>query len=718
MRLNTASVLAVGLLAVPTCHGIGQPIPGDPKMSPFDPIDRQEWINPDNMTARHFKRVPGTSYSDPNIRGSIRNFNIALIAVDYQDLPFVVTLPTNSTVFNNPQPAAGLPASGIPRDQVPKYYQDLLNYPNVTLNNNHTLHEYWMTDSFGKYGVDLTAFGPYRLPALSWQYGIDPNGFNPGACPKQPCGVDIRTDALKAWRAQVGNETAAAFELVFILSAGQDESSTWQEFGEMKFAGPQQVPPDFGPPAGLNSSLSNWASTRYVNWTSWAAAATIWPNAGGGSSTQAESSGMGTYAHELSHLLGIGDNYNNPYSSPARRAYSGPFSMLDRGSFNGAGGPHTRWKIPALEGGSMGSLHTLRDKLKIGLIHPRNVLNLSRDALAYSGVVIVPRIPARAVDPDTFNGSSHQYLGIRIDLGPRGDLSWRCNISTDPLCDGGGYQYYDIEVVDRMGPDSFCPDHGVMISKTKTRDSPQPFQWVIDANPQDINMVDFVRPGGQEKAMITIGDYRQLSDALFHAGTNSGSQFEYIDEANRLHIYIVDVERDTMGILSYTIAVRSLDDHLSLLRKSQSEVYLGQYGEEDERVVDNDGGAHRWGTPCWFELKHKGKVTDGGVNATHPGNDVTPFLKGDVYRLSASVSDKGWKVAVPNELVVADEGETVMVYVAAGVDKEKSSVPEAAFFAVVTLTATSESDPTDVDTAQCVVGKDYSLGEPSLLPLP
>lgn len=228
----------------------------------------------------------------------------------------MVTLPPNSTVFGNPQPDSGLPTQGIPRDQVPKYYQDMLNHPNTSLNNGHTLHEYWMSDSFGKYGVDLTAFGPYRMPALSWQYGVDPTGFNPGACPgnplSQPCGVNLRTDSFKAWRDQVGNDTAASFDLVFILSAGQDESSTWQEFGEMKFASPQDVPPEFGPPAGSNNTLPNWANTRYVNWTSWASAATIWPNAQSGSSTQAESSGMATYAHELSHLLGIGDNCSFP----------------------------------------------------------------------------------------------------------------------------------------------------------------------------------------------------------------------------------------------------------------------------------------------------------------------------------------------------------------------------------------------------------------------
>ena len=44
--------------------------------------------------------------------------------------------------------------------------------------------------------------------------------------------------------------------------------------------------------------------------------------------------------------------------------------------------------------------------------------------------------------------------------------------------------------------------------------------------------------------MRTIGDYRQLNDALFHAGTNSGSKYEYVDAANGLHFYVIDVTRD------------------------------------------------------------------------------------------------------------------------------------------------------------------------------
>ena len=71
-------------------------------------------------------------------------------------------------------------------------------------------------------------------------------------------------------------------------------------------------------------------------------------------------------------------------------------------------------------------------------------------------------------------------------------------------------------------------------------------------------MTDYVLPDGTA-VPITLGDYRQLSDALFHAGTDSGSEYEYVDEANRLHFYVLDLKRDRKGVLSYTVAIRSLD---------------------------------------------------------------------------------------------------------------------------------------------------------------
>ncbi|MFI9526179.1 M6 family metalloprotease domain-containing protein [Micromonospora rosaria] len=671
-RLRRAALAAVlaGTLVV-TAGAQASAAPGNPAggNGPFQVFDPQNWQNPDTMTWADYRDVPGKNWADPTVKGSERNFRIALVTLDYPDQPFAVTQRARSTVFGNPQAVA----ANIPRANVPKFYEDFLNTPN-TLNRGHTLHEYWMQDSNGKYGVDLTGFGPYQMPAKSYQYGID-NSFNPGACPSgETCNRNIRTDGLGAWRAAVGEEVASQYELVFILSAGQDESSTWQEFGEMMFQNKEDIPDAWGPP---DPNMPNWARTRYVEWTSWKAASTLWPNAGGGSSTQGESSGMGVYAHELSHLLSIGDNYNNPYSNPPRRAYTGIWSMMSRGSFNGPGGPHTRWQIPPTNGGSLGSLHTLRDKIKIGLVDEQNVLRLSREALASSGMVVA-QVTARAVDPGP-NGLTGVNIAMNRDRSPA------CSASTDPFCDGGNFNNYTVEVVDRMGADSFQPDAGVLLSKTKNADS-APFQWVVDANPQDIDMIDFYKPDGTPQK-ITIGDYRQLSDALFHAGASTGSQYEYVDEANRLHFYIIDLKRDNTGVLSYTVAVRSLDGTGG---PSTHGVKLGQ------GAVTSTGKVTNRGVTCSFDLTNTGTWSAGGER--HPEN-VNAYLKSDVYRLSAEVAGKGYRVWLPNELATAKFGGSTTVKVSVG------ATADAAATGFVKLTATSESDPTKTMTKQCRVEK-------------
>ncbi|KAL1954435.1 hypothetical protein VTO42DRAFT_1159 [Malbranchea cinnamomea] len=669
--VSSAALLANALAFLQPARAV--PI-GNDDDDPFAILDPQNWVNPDNMTWDDWRAPPDTNWADPTRKGSIRNFNIALVTVDYPDMPFVVTLAPGSTVFGNPQPSA----ANIKREDVPTFYHDFLNKPGE-LNRGHTLHEYWMEDSMGRYGVDLTAFGPYRLPAKSYQYGID-DRMNPGSCPSgETCNIDLRTDALGAWRKDVGNATADSFELVFILSAGQDESSTWQEFGEMKFQTPEDVPDEFGPPTSGNDT--NYATTRYIDWTSWASASCIWPNAGGGSSTQSESSGMGTFAHELSHLLDIGDNYNNPYGDPPRRSYTGPWSMLSRGSFNGPGGPHTRWQIPPVQGGSMGSLHTLRDKDKLGLVANESIVRLSRESLPDSGVVVA-RLTARAVAP-----GKGDLMGIRIAMDA--DNSPPCDIETDPFCDGGDYDGYDVEVIDRMGADSFTPDSGVMISKTRSQ-SRGDYQWTIDANPQDIGLVDFYRPDGTP-SMVSIGDYRQLSDALFHAGTRSGSQYEYVDEANGLHFYIVDVHRDKKGVLSYTAAVKSTDNSKDPHKRR---VFIGLGKVTSSRHNKPTGK----GVTCSFPLLNTGSYSKDSEKSQHP-QDVSQHLKFDVYRLKATVTGHGWKVELPNALSAAEFGKSVPVKVAVAADKSAS------LLALVKLTATSESDPSVSATGYCLVTK-------------
>ncbi|MFI9720815.1 M6 family metalloprotease domain-containing protein [Streptomyces sp. NPDC052396] len=652
LRGSGLAVLLLGLLAALTTGPAG-PAGATHRPPPLvQPIDPQHWRNPDDMTWGEYRPVPGTHWADPQVKPTRRMFKGALVLLDYPDEEFSVTRAAGTAGFGNPQPVA----ASIPRGQVPAFYRDFLNKPGV-LNHGHTINEYWMEDSGGRLGVELTAFGVYRMPWKSYQYGIEPD-MNPGACPSgDTCGKDIRADGRRAWVADAGAGRTGQFDFVFYLTAGVDESSTWQEFGPMRFNGPGDIPAAWGPPSPLTGG-GNAARTRYVPWTSWRSAARIWPNAADGSSIQAESSGMATYAHEFSHILGIGDNYNNPYGTPLSRSYTGIWGMLSRGSFNGPGGPHTRWRIPATAGGSMGAQHVLRDKLKLGIVDEKNVLRLDRDALAGSGPVVA-RVTARAAPPGT-GGLS----GVNITLS--GDRSAACDRDTNPRCDGGGYDNYTLEVVDRMGMDSFTPDSGVLLSKTKNADD-APFAWVIDAHPEDIGLVDFIRPDGTPQK-ITMGDYRQLSDALFHAGADSGSAYEYVDQANRLHFYVLNVHRDAAGVLSYDIGVRSLDG----------------------------AGSRPYGLALGAGTAH-GKPADGRARCTFPLRSSGAGQ--DIYRLAAATTSHGWSAWLPNRLATAAPGGTTTV------DLAVTARPGAARDGTIRLLARSESDPGKVATATCALRK-------------
>ena len=189
----------------------------------------------------------------------------------------------------------------------------------------------------------------------------------------------------------------------------------------------EQVPAKFGPPGAedgpvLNSAgnpIPNWAPTRYVPWTSWRAAANHWPNAGGGTSTQAESSGQSVFAHEFSHLRGLPDNYNNPFADN-QRAGTGYWEMMSRGTFNGPGGTHNRWQVPNQGGSALGPHHMLalqeppRRAPARGAAHAR--AEHARDAGCRGGD-----------DPGARVGTGPDKLaGITVNFGTGGDLAGSC----------------------------------------------------------------------------------------------------------------------------------------------------------------------------------------------------------------------------------------------------------------------------------------------------
>ncbi len=606
------------------------------------------------MTWADYKPIPGVNWAADPRAPSERTIRIAMVLFDFEDQPFVVTLPKHSDPFGNPQ------IDPIKREDVSRFYHDFWNKPQP-LNYGRSVHEYWMELSHGRIGVEFTPFGPYRIP---------------GPYTKAHGNAET-ADAV--WRAAAGEDVRKGFDLVMRIYAGYDETTVWQEFGEMKFQTRDDITPPFCNPADPKIC---WLDTRYTDWTSWLAGSYLWSNSG---INMGESSG--SIRHEISHAaFRIGDNNNNPYVTPYRRVGAGAWDVMDRGSFNGPGGPHRRWLIPVTEGGAAPAGLLLRQRMYFKFTGPGEVLSLNRDGLAQSGLA-VGRVTARAHEP-----LPNELTGIvvRLDGDAPQDRTPPSDPTTDPLSQGvQNYNWYTLEVVQRIGYDSFTPSSGVLITKNKDQASPvggpnsfNLFNWVIDANPQDIQVVDFTRPNG-ENVMRTIADYRQLNDATFHAGLNSGSEYEWVDLANRLHFYVVEVHRAANGLLSYTLAVRSLDGSGPHQRGVALEAPSAPPAAQDGRAE--------------FTLTNRGKRAPTSA-ALHP-DDARPFLDSDVYRLSVSVQGAGWAAQIQNALAAVPFGgrHVVPVFV--------SSTPAAVDSAIVTLRAASESDPTRTAVTTYVVKK-------------
>ena len=633
------------------------------------PIDQQFVQDQDEMTWQDYKPIPAKNWADPSLVPE-RKFRMALVAVDFPDQPFVITQPVNSDLFGNPQ------IDPVKREEVPGFYSDFWLKPSK-VNHGQTINGYWMEQSRGKFGITaLDPYGPYRMPKNLWEYGLNEYNQNNSTPDGSRAISRMEPDIDALWKADAG-DIKDQYDAILRIYAGYDETGVWQEFGEMKFLSKDDIPEEWGNP---DISKPAWIPTRYVPWTSWKAGQMQW-----GLSSIRQGENSGTITHELGHYaFDIGDNNNNPYAEPYRRVGSGPWDMMDRGSFNGPGGPHMRWVVPANMGAGMPAGLMLRNRMINGFISENQVLTLSREDLAKSGPVVAT-VTARAVDPlpRTFAG-----IIVRLDGSEPHDRTPADDPATNPLSPGiPNYDYYSLEVVQRIGYDSFCPDNGVLLAKNKDKESRNGgpngfncFNWVIDAHPEDINMVDYIKPDGK-KVMRTVADYRQLNDALFHAGLNSGSQFEWEDEANRLHFYIIDINKNDDGILSYEVGVKSLDS----LAIQKRDVAVTQPAVR--KIKGNTGHVI-------FTVKNTG-----GLSATDSSlhyQNTSRWLNSDIYRLSVKWEGTACSAWLLNELISLGPGETgeVPVYVSfeKGIRKEK-----------ITLTIKSETDPGLVVSGSSVI---------------
>ena len=637
------------------------------------PLDRQMVQDQDDMTWDDYRPIPGKEWADPDLVPE-RGFRIALVAVDFPDQPFVMTMPRYSDMFGNPQ------INPVKREEIPQFYSDFFFKPGE-VNKGQTINGYWMEQSRGKFGITaLDPYGPYEMPKNLWQYGLSEWGQNEYTPDGSVVNYRMEPDVDSMWLADAG-DIKGDYDAVLRIYAGYDETGVWQEFGEMKFQTKDDIPPEWGNP---NPDKPRWAPTRYVPWTSWKAAQMQW-----GLSSMRQGENSGTITHELGHhAFRIGDNNNNPYVEPYRRVGSGPWDMMDRGSFNGPGGPHMRWVVPPIAGAAMPAGLMLRNRMVIDFVSDGEVLTLSRDGLAQTGPVVAS-VTARAVEPlpGSFGG-----VVVRLDGEEPHDRTPPSDPAYDPLSPGvPEYNFYSMEVVQRIGYDSFCPDNGVLLAMNKDEEgrsggpnSFNLFNWVIDANPGDINQVDFKRPDGTP-VMRTIADYRQLNNALFHAGLNSGSEFEYIDYPNRLHFYIVDIDKNREGILSYKVGVRSLDGKRERARsfdlEAQSSLRVG--GSAGKTIIT---------------LKNSDAPADYSPDI-HPSGDVNQYLSNDIYRVTVETAGEGWEAVLMSEIVAAKAGQEVEipVYINRSARADHS--------AVITLIVVSESDPSAGRTATVRVTK-------------
>jgi M6 family metalloprotease-like protein len=675
------------------------------------PIDLQRVKDQDDMRWSDYVPIPGVNWADPSLKPTRRQFRVALVAIDFDDQPFVITQPKQRELFGNPQ------IDAVPREKVAQFYADFFNAPSA-VNHGQTINGYWMEQSRGKIGIaKMDAFGPYRMPKKLFQYGLNEYGQESGVPSGYVADGRMEPDADSMWSASAGADIKSKYDAVLRIYAGYDETGVWQEFGEMKFPTRESIPPEWGNP---DTSKPRWVVTRYVPWTSWKAGAQQW-----GLSSMRQGENSGTITHEIAHLMfRVGDNNNNPYVTPYHRVGTGPWDIMDRGSFNGPGGPHRRWVVPPTEGAAMPAGLMLRSRLLHHFLPENSVLHLNRNGLAKSGLA-VGRVVARAFEP-----GANQLAGITITLDgdePR-DRTPVEDINQNPRAHRPEFNYYTVEVVQRIGYDSFTPDNGVLITKNKygnatdgsgrggdvspeaaaslntriaTGDYINPagrgggrggrgggggtcgygcFAWVIDAHPEDMNKLDFTKANG-ERVMRTVADYRQLNDALFHAGLNSGSQYEWEDTHNRLHFYIVDVQRDR-GVLSYTIGVKSLDGAGPQRRGVR-------IPNPPVKRLDGAGGT------CTFSVLNTGlaAVTE---STLHP-HDASRFLNSDIYRLTVHTEGHGWSARLANSLAAIPFGASQSVNV------HVTRAANAAASGSVVLTAISASDATRTATATCAV---------------
>ena len=342
-----------------------------------------------------------------------------------------------------------------------------------------------------------------------------------------------------------------------------DDNSVWD--GNLDYLG---IPPS--------------KNTRYIQFAPWEAIVGEWSHAtsntggtGWGStgrgttlrfSNQGENTGMGTFAHEFSHIAGLSDNYVLAwtYLSNNKGDY---WDIMGAGDKNGPYGTHTRWMIPGIFGGTVPSVGMANPSSMWGFYDSGDLLEIRIDDLA-ARTPMVANVVANNVPLDTaiydmgvprYNPATGEGFvkALRLNFivtpttGPWSDQAIRTTgwtwfhaysgqEGTTVFTDANGKaRHYYIAAIDRSGHNSYLPDTGVLIERVWNTSNVG--HAVIHSHLYDNGLTDFVvknENGENETYNWPAGHAAQLVHAAFKVGksyTDTGYYRTVRDYDTRMH---------------------------------------------------------------------------------------------------------------------------------------------------------------------------------------
>ncbi|MDR2713185.1 MAG: immune inhibitor A [Clostridiales bacterium] len=260
--MSKKHVLLVALLvALLTLASFSVAYAAEPKgLADFpDPIDPQSWQQNKDRTWDDFVPNPMINWiteleeeglANAKAISEGRNPNQstkgAIIIVDFIDKPMITSQPLGSDLFgfklfkndgtgyedtitNNPV------RNHMDRETLGQWWCDFLNLQ-LTANGGSNFNEFSCENSYGKWSVDLTPFGPYTLNGLELQYGGLATNDRP---PSLRFSGSILSEATAAARAGADGRAPwdpDEFDFFFVIHAGYDESGVWLPFGMMQWS--------------------------------------------------------------------------------------------------------------------------------------------------------------------------------------------------------------------------------------------------------------------------------------------------------------------------------------------------------------------------------------------------------------------------------------------------------------------------------------------------